>query len=212
MPIGVLAFVLYPIGASFPCFYIIDKSIWVIKYVAQNIMYLPKAIIYTGYVNDFAIMLFIFSFLWISIWKSSIRFYGFVGLIICIFSFLGQTKPDFIINLNSNFIAEYNGREVVIYSDRLTSFTRNFVANWYGHDDAKFIKTSMDGRICLRGAEGYSQKSNSPGGGCNYSIDIPYRKISYNGIAYDFTPFSSIYLDGKKLKITNNENGRFGVK
>lgn len=92
MPFGVLAFVLYPIGASFPCFYIINKSISVIKYVAQNIMYLPKAIVYTGYVNDFAIMLFIFSFLWISIWKSSIRFYGFVGFIICIFSFLNQTK------------------------------------------------------------------------------------------------------------------------
>lgn len=117
-----------------------------------------------------------------------------------------------MINLNSNFIAVYDGKEVVIYSDKVTSFTKSFVANSYGHEDTKFIKIDMRDTLCIGGEGRYSQKDNSSHNGCKYILDIPNLKITYNSLNYDFFSFSSIYLEGKELKIINNENGRFGLR
>ncbi|MDX1917072.1 MAG: ComEC/Rec2 family competence protein [Rickettsiaceae bacterium] len=143
MPCAVLAILLYPIYLDFIPTYFISLSIDIINYAASVTTNLPFSVIYTGYVSNIAILSFILGFFWLCLFRSNIRFYGIIGPIIFIIIFYTGQGPDILINKRANFVAEKRSGKVIIYSEYLSPFAKNFIANWFGCRESIFVKKNM---------------------------------------------------------------------
>ncbi len=143
MPAGMIAIVLSPSGLSFIPLYLVSISIDIIKYVADIVTNLPFAIIYTGYISNIGICAFILGFFWLCIWQSKVRFYGVLGFVVFITVFLPEEKPSIIVNKKANFVVQNKGDKILIYTNKISFFAKNFTANWYGQKNAYIIKRNM---------------------------------------------------------------------
>ncbi len=101
MPFGIMAIILSFFNSGSLAFLVLGKSIEIVVQIGNFVASLPKAVIYTGYMNHISALLFTLGFLWFVIWKSRIRLLGMFVVILAILGFLFQKKPGIIVNLNA---------------------------------------------------------------------------------------------------------------
>jgi ComEC/Rec2-related protein len=147
MPAGIIALAFSFTGYTGFLFNILGKSIDIIRDTASFTVSLPKAIIYCGSMYSSTIILFIICFFWFSIWKSKLRHLGMLGMLLSMAIFLNEKHPDILINSESNFVAHNTGSEVIMYGKKISPFTQNFVANWFGYEKPKLSKVDLKNSV-----------------------------------------------------------------
>ncbi|MDX2050372.1 MAG: ComEC/Rec2 family competence protein [Rickettsiaceae bacterium] len=172
IPCGIATIFLYPFGLSFIPYYMIDLSIKLIAHTAQYISSFETAVVYTGYVSNLTIFFFIIGFLWFAFWDKKERYLGLLGMILFFISFNSQEKPSILINQESNFIAFYHRDHVTIVSDKISPFTANFIANWYGFKNYTLHKLSIDKPFCAD--QFIINKESQLSSRCRHFIDLKY--------------------------------------
>ncbi|MDX1924226.1 MAG: ComEC/Rec2 family competence protein [Rickettsiaceae bacterium] len=196
MPAGIISVLLSPVGLSFIPLYIIDLSIWVIKYTVNYVVSLPYSVIYTGYVSNFAICFFMFGFFCLSLISSRSRYIGLVSIAIFCILFAKEEKPTFLVNKKIGFIAERRGGDkIIIYSHKISPFVRNFIANWYGARDAKLVKINLKRKITP--GLNYHQS--------NITFDLETMELSKSDTSYPLSDFCAVFGGDHNIAVRNLE-------
>ncbi len=199
MPIGILAILFSFCSFSNYLFVIVGESIDIIREVSNFIVKLPKAIIYTSHISNYSIMIFLISFFWLLIWKSKIRLLGFAGICLSIILYMTEKLPNILINQDAKFIALHQNNKLTIYGEKISPFTRKFVANWYGLEKAEFKKIDLNYKKL------FLEKAN-------IIVDFRNHNIEIQGNTVNIPNLITISLDKDKYNFEIYEDKRFLFK
>jgi competence protein ComEC len=200
MPLGILSLILSPFSFSNYLFYILNLSLDIMTGTAKFIVSTPYSIIYTGYVQEFAIIIYLFSVFWISFWVRKERLIGFLGVMIFLTSFYFKQKPDIIVNTNSNYISSFSNNNLEIFSSKISPFAKKFIANWYGFNNVKSKKISEHQTLSFE---------------INFSnivLDLKNMTITHKDKNYPLYEQSEIYIMDNNLDIRDFSSKRFLFK
>jgi len=137
MPLALLSLPFIMIGFDS---YILKLMGFFIDIIIKSAAYfnsLPAAVWYFGYITNFSILLFLFGFFWICIWKTSWRLLGLVIMAISFIFMFYSPKPELIFDVNHMAVGvKDKENKLVIYADKMPAFNRVYWANWFGQKDS----------------------------------------------------------------------------
>ncbi|MDE8611547.1 ComEC/Rec2 family competence protein [Rickettsia felis] len=140
MPLALLSLPFTMIGFDS---YILKLMRFFIDIIIKSAAYfnsLPRSVWYFGYITNFSILLFLFGFFWICIWKTSWRLLGLVIMIISFIFMFYSPKPELIFDTNHMAVGikDKDGK-LIIYADKIPTFNRTYWANWFGQKDSMVL-------------------------------------------------------------------------
>ncbi|MFY9589306.1 ComEC/Rec2 family competence protein [Rickettsia endosymbiont of Halotydeus destructor] len=137
MPLALLSLPLMWLNIDGFILKIMGFFIDIIIYSAEYFNNLPAAVWYFGYITNLSIILFLFGFFWICIWKTKWRLWGLMIMGVSFILMLYSPKPDLIFDAGANAVGIKNkDNQLEIYADKMPTFNRQYWANWFGQKDS----------------------------------------------------------------------------
>ncbi|WP_332252593.1 ComEC/Rec2 family competence protein [Rickettsia helvetica] len=101
---------------------------------------LPAAVWYFGHITNFSILLFLFGFVWICIWKTSWRLLGLAIMAISFIFMFYSPKPELIFDANHMAVGvKDRENKLATYTDKMPAFNRTYRTNWFGQKDSMVL-------------------------------------------------------------------------
>lgn len=198
MPIGIIALAFSYFDYSNYIFLILNFSLDIIKTTSKFIVSLPYSVIYTGFVSEISIIIYILSIFWISFWIRKNRYFGFLGILLFLASFFLQTKPDILINKNSKYFSYFKNGDVEIFSTKLSPFAKRFIYNWYGLESGQYTKINS-----------FLTNHSLQNGNNKIDFDLTKNKLIYKNKEYIIYDQTAIYIRNDDLEIYDFSSKRF---
>ncbi len=220
MPLSLLLLFLMPIHCEAWVFKLLGFFIGIVIDTAKFANELPGSVWYFGYITNISIIIFLFGFFWICIWRTPIRILGIAIMLLSFVLMLNSPKPDLIFDPSFKAIGIKNqDNELEIYANKLPAFSRIYWANWFGQKDAK-ISPYNDSILTFTTKNGkkiiinYSEDLNKCAGSdveinmhndnfCNQG------KIIINKDLLEEVGSILVYCDDKECKLRYDRNTRF---
>ncbi|HJD55129.1 MAG TPA: ComEC family competence protein [Rickettsia endosymbiont of Pyrocoelia pectoralis] len=140
MPLALLSLPFTVIGFDSYILKIIGFFIDLIIKTAHYFNNLPGSVWYFGYITNFSILLFLFGFFWICIWKTTWRLFGLAIMAVSFIFMLYSPKPELIFDVNNMAVGVKNKQgKLEIYADKMPAFNRVYWANWFGQQDSRVL-------------------------------------------------------------------------
>lgn len=148
MPLAIIATILMPIHMDYYILKLLGYGVNLVIKTADYVTNMPGSIWYFGYITPFSLTLFMLGFFWVALWQKSWRYFGWGIIIISsIFMFLSK-KPDLIFDNHINAVGiQNNDNELEVHAKRLSKFTKNYWANWFGQKDIAIHKDEIKENI-----------------------------------------------------------------
>ncbi len=210
MPLALLSLPFTMIGFDSYILEIIGFFIEIIIKSAHYFNNLPGSVWYFGYITNFSILLFLFGFFWICIWKTTWRLFGLVIMVISFIFMLYSPKPELIFDASNMAIGIKNKQgKLEIYADKMAKFNRIYWANWFGQEDSILLPLQDNLFITNYGQRIIFNKNNY----CNEAeihINLNHRAKCMGNlmtINRDFlskSPVILIFCNSKKCRIKSS--------
>ena len=210
MPLALLSLPFTMIGFDSYILMIMGFFIEIIIKSAAYFNSLPGAVWYFGYITNISILLFLFGFFWICIWKTSWRLLGLVIMIISFIFMFYSPKPELIFDTNHMAVGiKDKDDKLIIYADKMPTFNRTYWANWFGQKDSMVLPLKDSIFITNHGQKIIINKNNY----CKDAeihINLKYKakcKGSLITINHDFfkkTPVILIFCNKKECTVKSN--------
>lgn len=172
MPLGVISLLLMPFHLEWLVAWPMKTGIDFIVSIARYVADLPYANSTIAAINYWQLLLITLGFLWLAIWKTKWRLFGFVFVVIaCVFAPFNKT-PDIIINSDATLFAvkDENG-ELIVSSTTSAKYARDVWSAKSGQEDALKIDKSGS-KVIVCDSTGCIYKKN------NYTIAIIQHPIA----------------------------------
>ncbi len=105
MPFTLLSLLLMPLGLDVWCLKIVGFGIGMVNDITYYVSSLPSAGYQVLSMPLWGLLLIIFGGLWLCIWKTHWRYYGFLAIFIGFMSMLTATRPDVLVSENHKLFA-----------------------------------------------------------------------------------------------------------
>ncbi len=220
MPLSIIAVIFMKFSIATWILNLLGFFINIIINVAHYANSLKNSVYYFGYITHSSILIFLFGFFWICLWKSSWRL---VGIVIMLFGFIlmfYSKKPDVMIDYQLKTIAVKNNKqELEIYSNDkfFSKFNRIYWSNWFGQEDANMYHHNgyIYGKYSLFVHEKHNKFTE-----CPENVDIYVNmldcstkckggKLTIDNELFRKSVVILIFCDQKQCKININDNTRF---
>jgi len=203
MPLAILALLLMPFGIEKYILKTIGFFIEIIADTAKFANEMPGSVWYFGYISKTSIVIFIFGFFWICLWKTRWRFLGLLTMIISFILMLSSPKPDLIFDAKLNAVGvKNNAGMLTIYANKMPEFNRIYWANWFGQADAEILPLTKNVFNTL-----YGQKiiiNSNP-------LECKDAEICIDRTYLENSTVILIFCDTYKCKIKTDNNKRFSL-
>lgn len=175
MPLLILALVLMPFNFEQYTIKLAGFFIEIIIDTAGYINSFPASVWYFGSIDPSSLIIFLLGFLWLAFWQTGWRIAGFGVMMLSFMLMLFTPKPDILISPEPKAIVTFDQKgEPVIYAERLSDFSRNYIANWFGYKNAE-VRPFQD--LVFRTASGADVAINFSGKVCtDHAIQINFSK------------------------------------
>ena len=166
--------------------------------IANKIANLPYSSIYTGHIDDYHLIIYIFGFLWLVIWKSQIRLLGIAIIAISIILMNTIQRPCFVLDIPLNTIAlRTKDEKIELYSEtKPSNFIQNNWANWFGQESIDKL------HMIERSNRQYLTKHN-------ILIEVIFNNLDCNSKADLILNYSEDSCMSKKFINLNDSSERF---
>lgn len=145
MPLAILFVFLMPLGLDSVIAKCLEFFIKIIISAAQIAIDAPSSVWYFGYISNSSLLIFLFGFMWIVIWRTNWRLFGIPIILLSFYLMLNTPKPDIIINAKLGAIGVKNTQnKLEIYAHKISSFNKQYWANWFGQRDAAISSRTVN--------------------------------------------------------------------
>lgn len=166
MPLAILAVILMPFRLDYYVLKLLGFFIQIVIDLADWVCHLPGAIWYFGYVTPLSVMCYMIGFFWLTLWQRSWRHFGWVLITVSICLMFISPKPDFIYDPKINALGVKNEAGILeIYAKRISGFTKNYWANWFGQADVIVHKEGVALPSDLATYSPWASEATTRGGG-----------------------------------------------
>ena len=149
MPLALISLLLIPLSLDKYLIQFMGYGIKLMLFSSKLIAAIPGSVLYKGFITYPSIILFILSLFWITLWKTTWRFYAIPTLTISFILMLNTKKPFIIYDYQNNIIAvEKNEKEYEVYSNRFSVKQKQYWSQWLGKKNIIF-KDKLDKNIML---------------------------------------------------------------
>ena len=138
MPLALLSLMLMILGWEHTILSLLSSSISVVISVADSISTMPYSLWYVGSISNYGLALFMFGFMWLVIWKTRIRLYGLVVIIISLCLMLIKTRPDAMIDFEHGIVGINENEQLRTYGGRKSEKIAMHWTRWFGQKEVIF--------------------------------------------------------------------------
>lgn len=209
MPLALLSLPFTMIGFDSYILKIMGFFIDLIIKSANYFNNLPGSVWYFGYITNFSILLFLFGFFWICIWKTTWRLFGLAIMLISFIFMLYSPKPEIIFDTNNKAVGLNRANKLIIYANKMPAFNRVYWANWFGQKDSLILPLEDDVFITNYGQKIIFNRNNH----CekaeihinlNYKAKCVGSLLTINKDFLSRNPVILIFCNSKKCTIKSN--------
>jgi competence protein ComEC len=129
MPFALFSALLIPLGLDYYSLKILGWGIGILNNINYYICNLPYANMYIRSFSSFGLFLFSFGIIWLSVWKRKWRNWGFLFIVLGLFTYLFVKTPDVLISENVDLIGIKSNNKLILLSNNRKRFVRNV---WQG--------------------------------------------------------------------------------
>ncbi|KJV65445.1 MULTISPECIES: ComEC/Rec2 family competence protein [Ehrlichia] len=123
MPLGLLYIVLGIVNLEFCISWMVESSVRVLIHITQYISKINGLIVLLHAFSSVSILVITLGFLFLCLWKGSVRFYGLILIVLGVFIGINYITPDVIVNQYNIVVKESDGKLYAINQKaHLTSF------------------------------------------------------------------------------------------
>ena len=140
MPLGLFSVLSLLFGGSDSLFWLWEKSLAILCYIAELVAKLPGAAIHVKAVPAHSLAIFSIGMLWLCLWKKSWRWFGAVPICIGIFLWRIYELPIAYISQQCDVMACKVGDVVCISNEKNNTFTTDIWTQEWGADHKKSWK------------------------------------------------------------------------
>lgn len=133
MPTVALFFILLPLGLEGVALTLLDYGIRALLGLAYWVSNLPHAQFFVPSLPAWGLALFVVGLLWVCLWQSRVRVYGFVAVVAGVASVLTITSPDMLVGGGMKQIAFRTPDSFVLARGRANSMVPEMWANGLGY-------------------------------------------------------------------------------
>ena len=145
MPIILISMMLMFTPVASYLFFFLINCINIIIVVASYITKLPGSVGYIGYITNISLIVYLLSLFWLTLWQTKLKWIGLVGILIFCILMTTSNKPDLIISTKTNSFGVKNFQgKLEIYSNKLSSFNKQYWTNWFGQKEIIFHKVNVN--------------------------------------------------------------------
>ena len=216
MPLAIISVVLMPFKLDE---YIIKISGFFIDIIIKSANFtaaLPGSVWYFGRISSVSLMTFLFGFFWLSLWQTKWRFFGIVIMTAAFIMMLNTKKPDLLFDVQQKIvgITDKQGRLVMYSNAKVSAFTRQFWANWFGQQDVQVLPLK-DNYFTLRSGKtvsiNYSSKCVEADVQINLNSHCHAKLLAVDMHNVNIGAIIAISCDNKSCRL-DRDNNRFNLQ
>ena len=104
--------------------------------LSDKVAHAYYSVSYIGYITSASIVIYMLGFFMLTLWKGSLRFFGFIPIVFSVILMLISPKPLMIISLDDLMLAaQNNDNQLEIYAKKHKNFQARYWTDWFGQKE-----------------------------------------------------------------------------